>query len=319
MRTALRKALVIGINDYPGAPLRGCVNDANAIGNVLATHSDGAPNFAIKLMTSPNEAITRPALRSAIDTLFSGDPDVALLYFSGHGFINSLGGYIVTTDFKKYDEGVSMDDILNLANLSRAKDRIIILDCCHSGAFGSPALTGNHVAQLSEGLSVLTASRDSESALEINGTGVFTSLVVSALQGGAADLGGHVTPGSVYTYVDQALGAWDQRPIFKTNVTRFTSVRTVSPPVPAATLRKLTVYFPAPQDEHQLDPSYEYTYSKPDPAKVEILKDLQKFNSVGLVVPVGEDYMYYAAIHSKSCRLTALGFHYWRLVKEKRI
>lgn len=315
----MRKALIIGINDYLGAPLRGCVNDANAMGNVLATHSDGAPNFAIKLMTSPNEAITRPALRSAIDTLFSGDPDVALLYFSGHGFINSLGGYIVTTDFKKYDEGVSMDDILNLANLSKAKDRIIILDCCHSGAFGSPALTGNHVAQLSEGLSVLTASRDSESALEINGTGVFTSLVVSALQGGAADLGGHVTPGSVYTYVDQALGAWDQRPIFKTNVTRFTSVRTVSPPVPVATLRKLTAYFPAPQDEHPLDPSYEYTYSKPDPAKVEVLKDLQKFNSVGLVVPVGEDYMYYAAIHSKSCRLTALGFHYWRLVKEKRI
>jgi hypothetical protein len=315
----LRKALVIGINDYPGAPLRGCVNDANAIGNVLATHSDGAPNFAIKLMTSPNEAITRPALRSAIDTLFSGDPDVALLYFSGHGFINSLGGYIVTTDFKKYDEGVSMDDILNLANQSKAKDRIIILDCCHSGAFGSPTLTGSHVAQLSEGLSVLTASRDSESALEINGTGVFTSLVVSALQGGATDLGGHVTPGSVYTYVDQALGAWDQRPIFKTNVTRFTSVRTVSPPVPAATLRKLTLYFPAPQDEHRLDPSYEYTYSKPDPVKVEIFKDLQKFNSVGLVVPVGEDYMYFAAINSKSCRLTALGFHYWRLVKEKRI
>ena len=63
--------------------------------------------------------------------------------------------------------------------------------------------------------------------MEQGGGGVFTRLVVAALQGGAADLRGHITPGSIYAYVDQALGAWDQRPIFKTNVTRFTSLRKV--------------------------------------------------------------------------------------------
>ena len=74
------------------------------------------------------------------------------------------------------------------------------------------------------------------------------------------------------------------------------------------------VYFPAPQDEHKLDPSYEFTEAAAVPAKVAILKDLQKFVSVGLVVPVGEEHMYFAAKNSKSCRLTALGFQYWRLV-----
>ena len=315
----MRKALVVGINDYSNVPLRGCVTDAIAIGNILGTHGDGAPNFGVKLKTSPSETITKAALRGEIEILFSGDPDVALLYFSGHGFINNLGGYIVTKDFKKYDEGVSMDDILKLANLSKAKDKIVILDCCHSGAFASPLVTGSNLAQLSEGLSVLTASRDSESALEINGSGVFTSLVVSALQGGAADLRGHVTPGSIYAYVDQALGPWDQRPIFKTNVTRFTSLRTITPPVPHATLRKLIEYFPTPQDEHSLDPSYEFTEATADSKKVTIMKDLQKFVSVGLVVPVGEEHMYFAAMNSKSCRLTAVGFQYWRLVKEKHL
>ena len=315
----MRKALVVGINDYPSAPLRGCVNDAIAVANILGTHGDGAPNFGVKLKTSPTETITRAALRGEIEILFSGDPDIALLYFSGHGFINSLGGYVVTTDFRKYDEGVSMDDILKLANLSKAKDKIIILDCCHSGALGSPTITGSNLAQLSEGLSVLTASRDSESAIEINGSGVFTALVVSALQGGAADLRGHVTPGSIYAYVDQALGPWDQRPIFKTNVTRFTSLRTITPPVPHATLRKLTEYFPTPQEEHSLDPSYEFTETSAEPKKVEIMKDLQKFVSVGLVAPVGEEHMYFAAMNSKSCRLTAVGFQYWRLVKEKHL
>jgi hypothetical protein len=143
--------------------------------------------------------------------------------------------------------------------------------------------------------------------------------VVSALQGGAADLRGHITPGSIYAYVDQALGPWDQRPIFKTNVTRFTSLRTITPPVSPATLRKLIDYFPTPQDEHSLDPSYEFTEPTADPTKVAIMKDLQKFVGVGLVVPVGEEHMYFAAMNSKSCRLTAVGFQYWRLVKEKHL
>jgi Caspase domain len=140
---------------------------SEAISNVFATHGDGSPNFAVKLKTSPSETITRATLKGEIESLFSSDPDVALLYFSGHGFINSLGGYIVTPDFRKYDEGVSMDDILKFANLSKAKDKIVVLDSCHSGAFASPTIAGSNLAQLSEGLSVLTASRDSESALEI--------------------------------------------------------------------------------------------------------------------------------------------------------
>ena len=316
----MRKALVVGINDYPGAQLRGCVNDANAMANILEAHGDGGPNFSVKLLTSPGDAVTRAELRSAIEKLFAGDCDISLFYFSGHGVIKSTGGYIVTTDAKKYDEGVSMDDLLALANQSNAKDKVILLDCCHSGALGTPTLTGSNTAQLSEGLSVLTASRDSESALEINGKGVFTSLVVDALQGGASDLRGFITPGSVYAYVDQALGPWDQRPIFKTNVTRFTSLRSIAPPVPFDTLRNICTYFPVPEHEYKLDPTYEFTETlRANPANVVIMKDLQKFEGVGLVVPVGEEHMYFAAMNSKSCRLTALGFQYWRLVKAKRL
>ncbi|MGO9085952.1 MAG: caspase domain-containing protein [Candidatus Sulfotelmatobacter sp.] len=316
----MRKALVVGINDYPGAPLHGCINDANAIASVLATHGDGGPNFSVRLLTAPGETIGRAELRGAIEKLFAGDCDICLFYFSGHGFIKSTGGYIVTQDAKKYDEGVSMDDLLALANQSKAKDKVILLDCCHSGALGTPTITGSNAALLSEGLSVLTASRDSESALEIDGKGVFTSLIVDALQGGAADLRGYVTPGSIYAYVDQALGPWDQRPIFKTNVTRFTSLRSIAPPVAFETLRKICSYFPTPQDEHKLDPSYEFTEKeRANPANVAIMKDLQKFVGVGLVVPVGEEHMYFAAMNSKSCRLTALGYQYWRLVKEKRL
>ena len=321
----MKKALIVGINNYPSSPLRGCINDASGVATILETNGDGSPNFDVRLET---DVPTKSELKTMIVELFSGNSDTVLLYFSGHGFLNEIGGYLVTPDHARYDEGISMDEILVLANQSKSKDKIIILDCCHSGALGTPTIGGG-ASQLQEGVSILTASRDDEPSLEINGHGVFTNLLLDALQGGASDLRGHISPGGVYAYIDQALGAWEQRPVFKTNVTRFTSLRTVTPQVPLDTLRKIIEYFPTPQDEFKLDPSYEDTNSKDvehviiEPyAKTEnvtIFKNLQNFQSVGLVVPVNSDYMYFAAMESKSCRLTSLGYHYWRLVKDKRI
>jgi hypothetical protein len=78
-------------------------------------------------------------------------------------------------------------------------------------------------------------------------------------------------------------------------------------------------YFETPETEFPLDPSYEYTAKEAIPAHTVIFQDLQKCERVGLVVPVDEQFMYYAAMNSKSCKLTALGKHYWHLVKEKKV
>jgi hypothetical protein len=315
----MRRALIVGIDNYRQAPLHGCVRDANAVAAVLETHGTGSPNFQILLMTSPSDEVTRPKLREAIEKLFATNCDIALLYFSGHGIVRSVDGYIVTEDAAKFDEGIAMTEVLKIANQSPVKNKVVILDCCYSGNMGTPNIAEGGVAQLSEGLTVLTASRGTETAIETGSGGVFTDLIVAALQGGAADLRGHITPGSIYAYVDQALGAWDQRPIFKTNVTQFTSLREVQPQVALDTLRRIVTYFPSPQDEYALDPSYEDTEKGHDPDNVRIFKDLQKMEGVGLVIPVGEEHMYYAAMNSRSCRLTALGAQYWRLAKEKKL
>ncbi len=55
----------------------------------------------------------------------------------GHETINNLGGYLVTQDVKRYDEGVAMRDVLMLANMAKIREMVIILDCCHSGSLGS--------------------------------------------------------------------------------------------------------------------------------------------------------------------------------------
>ena len=322
----MRKALVVGINNYPNAPLRGCINDASAFGAIVETHGNGDPNFAVRLCT---DVPTKGKLTELIQDLFNGEAEVALFYFSGHGFENDLGTYLVTPDAARLDVGVSMNDLLVMANSSKATNRVIILDCCHSGAAGTSKVTGGVTSTINNGVTILTASKGEELAMEVNGHGVFTNLLIDALQGGAADIRGDITPGSIYSYIDQALGAWEQRPVFKTNITEFISLRKITPRVPNETLRKITQYFPEPEQEFALDPSYEDTNSKEiqhlivEPfAKTEnvaIFKDLQKFQSVGLVVPVDAPFMFFAAMESKSCRLTALGYHYWRLVKNKKL
>jgi hypothetical protein len=249
--------------------------------------------------------------------------DVALFYFAGHGTIHRLGGYLATQDYQEYDPGISMADVLTLANESDIEDIIIIIDSCHSGAFGKvPSLKNEH-AVLREGVSVLTASRTLEHAVERrdaeNQGGIFTALVYEAFKGGAADILGQVTVASVYAYVDQVLGAWEQRPMFKLNTSRLITLRKCDPFIKRPTLRKLIEYFNSPDDEYPLKPDHESTAEPKNKKLEEIFSHLQKFRAARLLEPVGEEHMYDAAMKRKSCRLTALGQFYWRLAEEGRI
>lgn len=318
----LKKALVIGIDNYPGAPLQGCVNDASAVAELLKTNGGGAPNFDVSLKLNIE---TKAELLDLIDKLFSGDADAALLYFSGHG---SEFGHLVTPDYRGKDFGVLMSEVLGHANKSRCKNKIIILDCCYSGKFGESPIIQSNESTLGEGVTIMTASTRDEVAMENNGEGLFTSLFLQGLRGSAADITGKITPAGIYSFIDQSLGAWQQRPVFKTNISHFISVREIEPRVPKSILRKLGQYFTSPSDQFNLDPSFEFTntpeytheviepYAKQE--NVNVFKELQLFESVGLIEPVDEEHMYFAAIKSKSCKLTALGLHYWKLSKDTR-
>lgn len=324
----MRIALIVGINFYEhGNALFGCVDDAHAVKAILERHDGGAVNFDCRLLTGtgPSDRVNRGELKDQIENLFKTDAEISLFYFAGHGHIEAAGGYLLATDAKRGDEGVSLSEILTFANASPAKNKVIVLDSCHSGIAGTPP-TGDQLATLSEGLTVLTASTKDQYATEQNGRGVFTSLFVDALSGSAANLTGDITPGSVYAHIDQSLGAWEQRPVFKTNVKQFVSLRQSSPPIAISDLRRLTEFFPDPGAEYALDPTYEpemkgrdAVMPLPDHDNTRIFAVLQGYNRLNLLVPVNAPHMWNAAMESKSCRLTALGEHYRRLVEKNRI
>lgn len=324
----MRIALIVGINYYDhGSPLFGCVDDAHAVKAVLARHDGGAVNFDCMLLTGTgsSDRVDRGDLKDHIEKLFKAEAEIALFYFAGHGHIEATGGYLLATDSRRGDEGVSLSEILTLANESPAKNKVIVLDSCHSGIAGS-APTGGQLASLSEGLTVLTASTKDQYATEENGRGVFTTLFIDALNGSAANLTGDITPGSVYAHIDQSLGAWEQRPVFKTNVKQFVSLRKVAPPIPTSDLQRITEFFPLPGFEFPLDPTFEPEMKgrdpempPPNPENTRTFAILQKYNRLNLLVPVNAQHMWNAAMESKSCRLTALGEHYRRLVEKDRI
>ncbi|EOF5041499.1 caspase domain-containing protein [Providencia rettgeri] len=324
----MRVALVVGINYYEhGSSLYGCVDDAHEVKTVLSRNGDGSVNFDCKLYTGtgPTDSVSRSLLKDKVEELFNTDADIALFYFAGHGHIESTGGYLLASDSKRGDEGLSLSDVLIMANNSKAKNKIIILDSCHSGIAGTPPAAGD-LATLSEGLTILTASSAEQYATEVNGRGVFTSLLVDALLGGAANLTGDVSPGSVYAHVDQSLGGWEQRPIFKTNVRKFISLRKVTPLILLNDLLRITELFPYQGFEFKLDPTYEPEQKgrdngmpEPIPEHTRTFSLLQRYNRLNLVVPVDAPHMWHAAMQSKACKLTLLGEHYRRLVEKERI
>ncbi|MFJ3958887.1 caspase domain-containing protein [Arthrobacter sp. NPDC090010] len=326
----MRKALIVGIDYYERfSSLQGAVNDAYEVRNVLERHASSRVNFAqpnLLVAADQDSRITRTALREAVEELFKDDAEISLFYFSGHGYLDGVGGYLCASDCASGHDGLSLSEVMVLANKSPAKNKVIILDCCHSGFAGSSA-TATPISELREGVTILTASTADQYAMETGGSGVFTTLLVDALNGAAANLVGDVTPGSVYAHIDQSLGPWAQRPVFKTNVKNFVSLREAEAPIDEIQLRKLTQLFADKTRELQLDPSYEpertgyedESVPGPDPARNADFAVLQAMESVNLVRPVGAPHMWHAAMESKSCELTALGQHYWGLVKQDLI
>jgi hypothetical protein len=323
----MRKALVVGIDYYTDiSGLFGCVNDAHAVKSILERHADGSINFDVRLLaaTDASSVVRRSELKDLVAELFRDDAEIALLYFAGHGHVESTGGYMCTSEATRGDDGLPLSDVLTLANKSRAKNRVVILDSCHSGVAGNHPVTA--LVELTEGMTILTASAADQYASEENGSGVFTTLLVDAMMGAAGNLVGDVSPGSVYAHIDQSLGSWEQRPVFKTNVKSFVSLRRVQPPIALDDLRRIVEFFPSPGYEFPLNPSYEPELTgrpsgspEPNPVNVAKFAVLQKYNRVNLLVPVGAPHMWHAAMESKPCKLTVLGEHYRRLVQRGRI
>ncbi len=135
-----KKALCIGINDYPGTQndLSGCINDANDWATELAGRG-----FAVSKML--DSQATHAAMTAGITSLINGagKGDTLVITYSGHGtwVPDSSGDELDGRDegLCPYDIGSAgplLDDQIRLMFAARAAGvRILLLsDSCHSGS-----------------------------------------------------------------------------------------------------------------------------------------------------------------------------------------
>jgi hypothetical protein len=146
-----RKALCVGINDYPGegSDLNGCVNDAKAWAALLVDHYDFASSDVKILLDA--EA-TKSAMISGLKALLLGARSGDALVFTN----SSHGTYVADTDGDEptydealcpydTDENLIVDDELRelFAGLPAGVDLTVISDSCHSGTVTRAAVSEN--------------------------------------------------------------------------------------------------------------------------------------------------------------------------------
>jgi chaperonin GroEL len=217
-----RLALIIANSEFDDPKLSRLVTpsrDAEALAEVLGDPAIGG--FEVTLLVDETEPVVSRGIARLYHRRKRGD--LLLLYYSGHGIKDEYSGelYLATRDTEMdiaSATAIGAAFVRGQIDKSGSRRNVVVLDCCHSGAFaegkaalGSSAGTREAFAGNGYGRVILTASNALEFAWqgdELLGEvekSVFTHFLVEGLQTGAADLDGNgqISLDELYEYVHE--------------------------------------------------------------------------------------------------------------------
>ncbi len=240
-------AVLIGVDEYldPEFPkLRFCVNDAKLMATQLSERCGYDPE-RILLMTDDQEKLYQRPLLINLEEQVRGwlskcEPaDTVLVFFAGHGMLDHGNGYLVPQDCRKKNAALSAwatDELRKLLHSCAATQKILILDCCHSGGnerSADDAAVGPSSQELGEsfarakGLITLASCQTDETSKEWGAKhhGLFTYVLAQGLAGAADfDHNGIVDSDEIYRYTVDHVPLMAQ---YELNTTRQTPVRLI--------------------------------------------------------------------------------------------
>ena len=214
----MKYALIIGNNKYNDqklAQLKTPAADSQALAKILGDPTIGSFDQVTPLINQ-----TETQARRAISAFLSQKKpdDLVLLYFSGHGVLDDRGRLYLALKDTQVDllkaTSIPSSFVADEMDSCRSKRQILILDCCHSGAFArgtkgeQKAITETTFEGSGFGRVVLTASDSTQYALEgdqvVKQTelSLFTHFLLEGLKTGEADMNndGHVSLDEWYDY-----------------------------------------------------------------------------------------------------------------------
>jgi formylglycine-generating enzyme required for sulfatase activity len=226
--TEKRYAILIAGSCYPKEPglkdLRCPENDVDALDAVLRSPDFGGFTKTFVFKNRPNHEVLE-----RIETVLgeAGRHNLVLIYFSGHGKLNPAGQLCLATANTKLralgSTSIPAGSIKSYFDHSASRKKILLLDCCYSGAVGKDFIRGGVDEQLQlvsrgQGTFIMTASTGIEVAVEKEGDkyGLFTKHLVQGIRSGEADKNedGFVDMQELYEYVhDKVRGEGAQEPM----------------------------------------------------------------------------------------------------------
>ena len=210
-----RVAVAIGINQYRSWPrLEGARGDAERVGALLRKQG-----FDDVLQLFDQNATRQKMLELLGEELPRkvGPDDLVVIYFAGHGQTESLPngdrrGYLIPVDGDQssvFSTAISMATLRDLRNRMSAKHVYYVMDSCFSGlgfSRGSPP-AGNGSGFIDKmtstpSVQMIAGGQENEQSFEKDGSGIFTSYLLRALQGEAdSNRDGYVTHSEIAAFV----------------------------------------------------------------------------------------------------------------------
>ncbi|MCA9619277.1 MAG: patatin-like phospholipase family protein [Myxococcales bacterium] len=189
------RALLLGVSNYDDGAfpsLKGPLNDVAALERVLTD-----PTTKLVDTVARRTDLDLSTMTATMNDFFAeaSRGDQLLLYFSGHGKRDLTNHFYLCAKDTKPDRlpatALSDDTINRMIDDSRASAFVIVLDCCHAGAFKSDL---DIAARLQgEGRYVFAACRGAqlaEDAPEADGNSIFTGHIIDAIEWPGTDRNG---------------------------------------------------------------------------------------------------------------------------------
>ena len=219
-----RWAVLIGVNGYHESlgALRFCVNDARLMQETLTSECCAFPQDNVVLLTDEQPKDRLPTfgnIHSWLGTWLSrpGPDDLVLVYFAGHGREAKDQALLVPQDATLESlpvTGIPIQYIRDLLDRCRARQKVFILDACHSGAGRDVATMGagfRHALDAGKGLYTIASCDADQISYEWpeKKHGVFTHYLVEAIRHGApVGTDGQVALDRVYESTRSNILAW---------------------------------------------------------------------------------------------------------------
>lgn len=219
------KATLVGVSNYdnPQTPdLSACKNDIVELKNALIKGLCVLPTNIRTLGNSGKVSIKELAVELQIASLIAEPDDTYIFYFSGHGNNGTLA---------LSETNIRVQEVIELVDNIKARNKIIILDSCRSGDFMIPKVETPGIDEMVDafvgaGYAVMASCGANENSTFYPGNRIslYTSFLCNALTTDFIIKKGQKSLEEINELISRMSELWNQRgyriqhPIFRSNI-----------------------------------------------------------------------------------------------------